>query len=182
FEPIRERLAAFWRRENQQGARIRTPVPQLDALHLSHISHVQISDPAMPGEPTLINTSVGTSTYSNCGNESCMINEELDQRGLANDARKRLEVWVRYQGTEPLLGRFSDHKGVLHGAGSFSFPGSYNQNPGGVLLSRAASSQNQCWIRWRRAEHFLYTHDRSWFEHVSPAILEACDWVSRQRK
>ena len=82
-------------------------MPQLDALHRSHLTYVQISDPAMPGAPDLVNTSVGTSTYNNCGNESCMINQELDQRGLADDARRRLEVWVRYQGTEPLSGRFS---------------------------------------------------------------------------
>jgi hypothetical protein len=122
----------------------------------------------MPGEPELINTSVGTSTYSNCGNESCMINQELDQRGLADDARRRLAVWVRYQGTEPLFGRFSDHKGVLHGAGGFSFSASYNQNHG--------------WILWRLAEHARYTRDRGWFEHVSPAMLEACEWVFRQRR
>ena len=143
-------------------------MPQLDALHRSHLTHVQISDPAMPGAPELVNTSVGTSTYSNCGNESCMINQELDQRGLTDDARRRLEVWVRYQGSEPLSGRFSDHKGVLHGAGGFSFAASYNQNHG--------------WILWRLAEHAQYTRDRAWFDHVSPALVEACDWVFRQRR
>ena len=168
FDAVRQQLAAFWRREDQRGAQIRTPVPQLDALHRSHLTYVQISDPAMPGAADLVNTSVGTSTYSNCGNESCMINQELDQRGLADDARRRLEVWVRYQGTEPLSGRFSDHRGVLHGAGGFSFAASYNQNHG--------------WILWRLAEHALYTRDRAWFEHVSPALIEACDWVFRQRR
>ncbi len=168
FDTLRQQLAAFWRHENERGAQIHTPVPQLDALHRSHLTHVQISDPAMPGAPDLVNTSVGTSTYSNCGNESCMINQELDQRGLADDARRRLEVWLRYQGTEPLSGRFSDHKGVLHGAGGFSFAASYNQNHG--------------WILWRLAEHALYTRDRAWFEHASPAIVEACDWVFRQRR
>jgi hypothetical protein len=168
FDATRQQLAAFWKHENQRGAQISTPVPQLDALHRSHLTYVQISDPAMPGDPGLINTSVGTSTYSNCGNESCMINQELDQRGLDDDARRRLEVWVRYQGTEPLSGRFSDHKGVLHGAGGFSFAASYNQNHG--------------WILWRLAEHTFYTGDRAWFAHVSPALIEACDWVFRQRR
>jgi hypothetical protein len=97
-----------------------------------------------------------------------MINQELDQRGLADDARRRLEVWLRYQGTEPLLGRFSDQKGVLHGAGGFSFAASYNQNHG--------------WILWRLAEHALYTRDRAWLDHAAPALVEACDWVFRQRK
>jgi len=168
FDAARRQLAAFWRREDHLGAQVRTPVPQLDALHRSHLTHVQISDPAMPGAPELVNTSVGTSTYSNCGNESCMINQELDQRGLADEARRRLEVWLRYQGTEALSGRFSDHKGVLHGAGGFSFAASYNQNHG--------------WILWRLAEHTLYTRDRVWFEHASPGLIEACDWVFRQRK
>jgi hypothetical protein len=168
FDDSRTRLAAFWRRENARGAQIHTPVPQLDALHQAHLTYVQISDPAMPGEPALINTSVGTSTYSNCGNESCMINQELDGRGLFDEARRRLEVWVRFQGTEPLAGRFSDHKGVFHGAGGFSFSSSYNQNHG--------------WILWRLAEHFLYTRDRAWLDHVSPAMIEACDWVFRQRR
>ncbi|MGC8638742.1 MAG: hypothetical protein ACP5XB_02555 [Isosphaeraceae bacterium] len=168
FDATRAQLAAFWRKEGERGARIQTPVSQLDALYRSHLTNVQISDPAMPGEPELINTSVGTSTYSNCGNESCMINEELDQRGLVDDARRRLEVWLRFQGTEPLLGRYSDHKGVLHGAGRFSFAASYNQNHG--------------WILWRLAEHALYTQDRAWFEHAAPALIAACDWVFRQRK
>jgi hypothetical protein len=168
FEPLRQQLAAFWRREIERGARISTPVPQLDALHRSHLSHVQISDPAMPGEPELINTSVGTSTYSYCGNESCMINQELDQRGLADDSRRRLEVWLRYQGSEPLLGRFSDQRGVFHGAGPFSFAASYNQNHG--------------WILWRLAEHALFTRDGGWFEHAAPAMIEGCDWVFRQRR
>ncbi len=168
FDAMRSRLAAFWRGEEARGARVSTPVPQLDALHRAHLTYVQISDPAMPGAPELVNTSVGTSTYSNCGNESCMINQELDQRGLADAARRRLEVWVRYQGSEPLLGRFTDQRGVLHGAGGFSFSASYNQNHG--------------WILWRLAEHALYTRDRAWFNHVSPTLVEACDWVFRQRR
>jgi hypothetical protein len=168
FDAMRQQLASFWRREAEHGAQIQTPVPQLDALHRAHLTHVQISDPAMPGTPELVNTSVGTSTYSNCGNESCMINQELEQRGLADDVERRLEVWLRYQGTEPLSGRFTDHRGVLHGAGGFSFAASYNQNHG--------------WILWRLADHAVYTRDRAWFQHVSRALIEASDWVFRQRK
>lgn len=168
FDAAREQLAAFWRKEEARGAQIQTPVPQLDALHGAHLTYVQISDPAMPGEPELINTSVGASTYSNYGNESCMINQELDQRGLADDARRRLEVWLRYQGTEPLSGLYSDHTGVLHGADGFSASPAYNQNHG--------------WILWRLCEHALYTRDRAWFDHAAPPIVAACDWVFRQRQ
>ncbi len=168
FDPLQRQLAEFWRRENAPGAQIQTPVPQLNELHKAHLTYVQISDPAMPADPGLINTSVGTSTYNNCGNESCMINEELDQRGLREDARRRLEVWIRYQGTEPLMGRFTDQKGVLHGTGGYSLSPFYNQNHG--------------WILWRLAEHALYSRDRAWFDHVSPALIAASDWIFRQRR
>jgi hypothetical protein len=167
-QDLRRQLASFWRREVGRGAQIRTPVPQMDALHQSHLAYVQISDPAMPGAPELVNTSVGTSTYSNCGNESCMILEELDQRGLPDEARKRLAVFTKYQGTEPLVGQYSDHEGVFHGAGGYTFLGSYNQNHG--------------WILWRLAEHYAYTRDRTWLDQVAPNLIAGCDWVFRQRR
>jgi hypothetical protein len=162
-----EALAAFWRAEAAAGAQIRTPVPQLDDLHRSHLAYVQISDSAIPGEPDLVNTSVGTSTYGNFTNESCMINQELDQRGLAGEARRRLQVWVRYQGTVPQPGNFTDYNGMYFGAGGYEM-GSYNQHHG--------------WALWRLAEHFLYARDREWFASVADSVIEAADWVFRQRR
>ena len=160
-------MRRFWLDEAANGARIETPVPQLDELHAAHLTHVQITDAAIPGEPDLINTSVGTSTYGNFSNESCMINQELDQRGRAEDARRRLETWVRYQGTAPLLGNFTDHSGVFYGAGGFE-QGHYNQHHG--------------WVLWRLSEHFLFTGDRGWFRGVADSVIQGADWVFRQRR
>lgn len=167
WERSRRRSARFWWNEQKNGATLRTPVPQLDALHQAHLTHVQVTDSAMPSEPRLINTSVGTSTYGNFGNESCMICQELDQRGKVEDARRRLAVWVKYQGTVALPGNFTDSDGVFHGAGGFEGLG-YNQHHG--------------WILWRLAEHFLYTRDQDWFRSVLPAVLRGCEWIFRQRR
>jgi hypothetical protein len=157
----------FWSKELSTGAQVRTPVPHLNDLHTTHLSHVQISDFTMPNNPDLINTSVGTSTYGNFSNESCMIVQEMTQRGLFSEARRRLELWIHYQGTVSQPGNFTDYQGMYFGAGGFE-QGNYNQHHG--------------WVLWCIAEHFFLTGDREWFESAAASVLAACDWVFRQRK
>ena len=48
-----------------------------------------------------------------------MIIQDLDERGLHDEARRRLSIWLKYQGTEGLAGNFTDHNGVFFGAGGF---------------------------------------------------------------
>jgi len=167
FEKCREEVSRFWRLENRKGSQLRSPVPQLDTLHAGHLSHVEITDFAMPDAPDLINTSAGTSTYGNFSNESCMVVQELDQRGFHDDCRRRLDLWVRYQGTAPQPGNFSDFDGMYYGAGGFE-QGHYNQHHGCVL--------------WCLAEHFLLTRDREWFGNVADSVIAGADWIFRQRR
>lgn len=167
FDQCYEKMARFWQKELKKGAQVQTPVPQLTDLHASHLTHVQITDSAMPQEPRLINTSVGTSTYGNFSNESCMINQELDQRGLLEDARRRLEIWVKFQGTAQQPGNFTDYKGMYYGAGGFEC-GAYNQHHG--------------WVLWRISQHFLYSRDKKWFKKVVDSVIAGADWVFRQRR
>lgn len=167
FERCHTEMTHFWRREVREGAQIHTPVPQLNDLHMAHLAHVQITDFVMPKESHLINTSVGASTYGNFSNESCMINQELDQRGLLEDVRRRLATWVQYQGTVPQPGNFTDYDGMYFGAGGFE-SGAYNQQHG--------------WILWRISEHFLYSGDRVWFRDVAESVIEGANWVFRQRR
>jgi hypothetical protein len=127
--------------------------------------HVAQTDLAMPDDSGLINTSVGTSTYGNFSNESCMIIHDLHERGLFDDARRRLEVWIKYQGTAPQPGNFSDYDGMYFGAGGFE-QGAYNQHHG--------------WVLWCLAEHFLFTRDAAWLTRVADSIVAGCDWVFRQ--
>ncbi len=167
FAAAAAQVAAFWRREAACGAQLRAPVPQLEALHANHLMHVQITDFVMPGCAALLNTSVGSSTYGNFSNEACMIVQELDQRGLGADAQRRLDLWVRYQGTKPQPGNFTDCEGMFFGAGGFE-QGHYNQHHG--------------WVLWALAEHYLLTGDRAWFAAVAPAVLAGAEWVFRQRR
>lgn len=167
FDESYDAAAAYWRRFASRGAQVFTPEPRLDALHLMHPVHVAITDFAMPGEKRLINTSVGTSTYGNFSNEACMVVHDLDQRGLHEEARRRLEVWLKYQGTAPQPGNFTDYDGMFFGAGGFE-SGAYNQHHG--------------WVLWRLCEHFFLTRDSEWFRGIADAVVRGADWVFRQRR
>ena len=167
FEKCREETTRFWRLENVKGSQLRSPVPQLDTLHAGHLSNVEVTDFSMPDAPDLINTSVGSSTYGNFSNESCMVVQELDQRGFHDDCRRRLDLWVKYQGTAAQPGNFSDFEGMYYGAGGFE-QGHYNQHHGCVL--------------WCMAEHFLLTRDREWFDKVAGSVIAGADWIFRQRR
>ncbi len=167
FNRCRRDVAAFWRKEVAGGAGLTCPEPVFTDLHASHLMHVQVTDIAMPGNPSLVNTSVGSSTYGNYSNESCMIIQELDQRGLHREAEKRLQVWVRYQGTVPQPGNFTDYRGMFFGAGGME-SGDYNQHHG--------------WVLWCLAEHYRLTRDRVWLDKVARAMVEGADWVFRQRR
>jgi len=167
FDKSYDDVRKFWQYENEKGAQLFTPEPHLNALHKSHLSHVQITDFVMPDGSKLINTSVGTSTYGNCSNESCMIIHELDQRGLFDEARRRLEIWIKYQGTAPQPGNFTDYNGMYFGAGGFE-AGAYNQHHG--------------WILWCLCEHFFLSGDKEWFFKIVPSVIAGADWVFRQRR
>lgn len=167
FETCYPEVTAFWREQGRQGAQLACPEPHLTALHASHLSHVLVTDCTMPDGSGHINTSVGTSSYGNFTNESCMVTHELDQRGLHEAARRRIELWIKYQGTAPQLGNFTDYEGMYFGAGGFE-RGAYNQHHG--------------WVLWVIGMHYFLTGDAQWLRKVAPSLIAGCDWVFRQRR
>lgn len=167
FQPSEQEISAFWRREASRGAQFICPEPHLTALNAAHLAHVMITDPEMPDGSGLVNTSVGTSTYGNFANEACMVIHELDQRGLHEEARRRLDLWVKYQGTARQPGNFTDYEGMYFGAGGFEC-GDYNQHHG--------------WVLWCLGEHYFLSGDATWLERTAPSLVAGCDWVFRQRR
>lgn len=160
-------VTRFWRDECGKGASVLTGEPNLDALYRSHVAHIEVTDARMCDDPSLVNTSVGSSTYGNYTNESVMIVEELDERGLHEQARQRINVWLKYQGTKGLKGLFTDHDGVFYGAGGFEMGESYDQHHG--------------WVLWYIARHFELTGDADWLRSVAGQLVTGVDWVARQR-
>ncbi|MBN1643104.1 MAG: hypothetical protein JXA09_17860 [Anaerolineae bacterium] len=168
FARCYDEMARYWRGESRKGAQIHTPDAHLNAAYAAHLPIVLIADLGHPDGSGFVNTSVGACTYGNYTNESAMIIEELEQRGLAEEVARRLAVWVRYQGTVGLRGRFTDHEGVLFGAGGLEAGHSYNQHHG--------------WALWALARHYLHTGDGAWFAGVVEGVVRAGEWIARQRR
>ncbi len=167
YEKSYQDVRRYWREECAKGARLHTGEPNLDALYKSHVAHIEVTDARMCDDPSIINTSVGSSTYGNFTNESVMIVEELDERALHEQARQRIDVWLKYQGTKGLKGLFTDHDGVFYGAGGFEMGESYDQHHG--------------WVLWYIARHFQITADADWLRSVADQLVKGVDWVARQR-
>lgn len=168
FDRCYREMRQSWRREASRGTCIHTPEPRLNAVYAGHLPMVLLSDFGFADDSGLVNTSAGAAAYGNYTNESCMILDELDQRGLVEEVRRRLAVWVRYQGTRKLLGNFTDCDGVLFGAGGLESGDSYNQHHG--------------WALWYLSRHYLRTGDNAWFAGVVEAVVAGAEWVFRQRQ
>lgn len=168
FARCYDEMAQYWRAESRKGAQIYTPDPHLNAAYAGHLPIVLLTDLGYPDGSGIVNTSVGTATYGNYTNESVMIIEELEQRGLVEEVRRRLAVWTRFQGTVGLIGRFTDYEGVFFGAGGLESGHSYNQHHG--------------WALWYLARHYLHTGDREWFAGVVDNVVRGADWIIRQRQ
>ncbi len=156
-----------WRRVTARGATVRTPEPHLNALHRAHMAYVVGNDFGLLDGSGDIATSVGSVKYANFTNESCMLIHDLDQRGLHEEARRRLRTWLHHQGQTPLNGDFDEQAGVLFGSGGYAQGSSYVQHHG--------------WALWAIAEHYFMTGDRSWLEESASALESGIDWITRQR-
>jgi hypothetical protein len=167
FDQACREVTSFWRAEMQTGAVLKTPIPQLNAVHTAHAAYIEFSDNVLESDSRLITTAVGSSTYYNFINESVMIIQELDQRGFTEGVRRRLQLYVEGQGEARQPGNFTDFDGAFYGAKGWE-EGDYNQHHG--------------WALWYLAEHYLFTRDDAWFQSVAEAVIKGADWVFRQRK
>jgi len=165
FDREREGVAGYWARRTGEGMRLLTPEVDLADFHRAHAAHLLINCEREPASGRRF-ARVGSFHYGAYGNESCMMVTDLDRRGLHAEARECLDAWLHYQGTVGLPGDFSTKEGVLYGAGGYE-SGGYNQHHG--------------WILWCLGEHYRFTRDRAWLEHVAPGILAGAEWIVRER-
>ncbi len=165
FEDAVQAAGPWWEKRLAGTMRLLTPEPALTEFHQTHAQHLLANCELQPDAPLRF-ARVGSFHYGAYGNESCMMVVDLDRRGLHREAEECLNAWLRYQGTVPLPGDFSDHEGVLYGAGGYE-AGGYNQHHG--------------WILWCLAEHYRFTRDRGWLERSANWILRGAEWIVRQR-
>ncbi len=160
------RIADFWRRLTARGAEIETPEPWLNDFYKAHARHLQVNCLGDLRAPRRY-AHVGTFHYGVYTNESAMMISDLDRRGYHEAAEQCLQTWVDFQGTVKLPGNFATQDGIFYGADGAE-SGGYNKHHGYGM--------------WCMAEHWRYTRDRRWMERVAPALLKACDWITRERQ
>jgi len=166
FDAALAQVAAFWRGRVARGMLIETPNAELNRFHKAHLTHMLIVNDREPGSDRRIPRCGGFS-YGNFPDEGIMGTSDLDRRGYTKEAERCLETLVAYQGTVPLPGDFQTQDGVLYGSNGYEC-GGYNRGQG--------------WAMWGMAEHYCYTRDRAWLERVAPALIRACDWITRERR
>ncbi|MEM3816424.1 MAG: hypothetical protein QW341_06215, partial [Candidatus Bathyarchaeia archaeon] len=166
FEVEKKRVVQYWRSLLGQGMQIDVPEKWLNNFYKAFLSHVYITDDKEPGSQRYM-CRVSSSNYGVFANESAMVISELDRRGLYDEAERRLDVFIRYQGTAVMAGKYSTAKGVFFGAGGYEC-GDYGQHHG--------------WVLWAFAEHYKHTRDKEWLRRVAPNLIEACNWIIEERK
>lgn len=166
FEEEAPKVLDYWRSRLARRTRIEVPDPMLNSLYQANLWHILITTDRDPGTG-LYNQGVGTVQYRVFANETVMIARYMDLVGEHREAERFLEPMLRYQGTEPLTGRFSTRKGALHSAGQYTH-GQYAMNHGFVL--------------WGVADHYLITRSREYLDRVLPRLIDGCDFLIRERR
>jgi len=166
FEVEKKKAVQYWRSLLSQGMQIDIPEKWLNNFYKAFLSHVHITDDKEPGSQRYM-CRVSSFNYGVFANESAMVISELDRRGLYDEAERRLDVFIYYQGTAVMAGKYSTAKGVFFGAGGYEC-GDYGQHHG--------------WILWAFAEHYKHTRDKEWLKRVAPNLIEACNWIIEERK
>jgi hypothetical protein len=179
FERKRADVVAYWRGYVKSGGQIDVPGGQVDLsdpilgdLHKAVRVHVGVSVDKEPANG-LYSVPAATWAYGVCANEACWQITMLDQAGHHDRAEAYLETYLRTQGQTGLDGRFVSAEGVMQGVdlddGRPRRSGfSYNLDPGFIM---------EC-----LADHYRYTGDQVWLERVTPNLIAACDFVTRERQ
>lgn len=168
FDKVMTSEADRWRKLVGQAASFELPDPLLNDFCKAALVNLRITSDLDPFNGMVV-LPAGTYGYNVCLNESCHQVWSLEVRGLHADAQKYLDAMVKGQSSRGLHGRFTDKTGVFHGmptaTGNYQ-TFNYNLDHGFVM--------------WMLNEHYRYTRDREWLAKVAPALVEACDFVTRQ--
>ncbi|MDY0357288.1 MAG: hypothetical protein RBR19_15505 [Sedimentisphaerales bacterium] len=166
FESDARRICSFWRELTARATQIETPEPWINDFYKAHLRHLLVNC-FKELDSDLLHAHVGTFYYGVYPNESVMMISDLDRRGLHEQAQHNLDAFLHYQGTVSMPGNFRSREGQFYGAGGHE-TGGYNKSHGYVM--------------WNMAQHWWLTRDRAWMEQAAPKLVQACDWVVKERQ
>lgn len=165
-------VVAFWRGLIGAGGQMETPEPLLNDLHKAIRTHVAISiDKDV--RTGWLSVPAATYDYGVCANEACWQIAMLDQAGHHAWAEKCLETFLATQGMSHLDGNFRTTEGLMQGL---------NLDDGEPHRSGFAYNLDPGFIMETLALHWRLTGNRAWLERVAPRLVQACDFIIRERQ
>lgn len=167
----RSRVLDYWKQVTADQVPFTVPEPRFDAFAQALLWHIRMGvtkDPAS-GLYMIPAASYNYPVFANEGAFQCILLDALGQHKLAEEY---LETFVRLQGSKPFDGTFTgDQKAVYHGVrvnADYDYTAAeYNLDHGTVL--------------WALGEHYFFSRDTAWLEHVKASMERAADWIIEQR-
>lgn len=172
FEDRKAECIAYWKARFARGMQYDVPEPLLNDLWKANLWHVDITTDKDP--VTLLHEhGAATVRYAVFPNETAMVAQSLEMRGLHEDAFRLLEPMLVCQSVKALPGNFISKEGLMYGC----HPDAENDP-----YTAQGYNMHHGWAQWKLAEHYLYTRDQSYLERIAPSLVAASDWVTRERK
>ena len=172
FDALLREVVEHWNGFHKRGAGIELPDRVLESFFKAVPWHILLT---ADRDPVSQNYMVPAATYAYdvCGNEAWMEIRLLDILGYHNYAERYLDTFINTQGAEMPDGNFASKDGafvaVSFDAGE-TVPGKFGYNlDHGFIMA--------CF-----ADHYFMTGDKEWLERVSNHLVEACEFVIRERK
>ncbi len=111
--------------------------------------------------------------------------------GQFDDTAKSLGYFIKTQGLSKPDGEVKSKQGVFGNTGAFEESGWENDKEStiyGYLAERRRKPGSfPRWVNstgsvlWAMGEHYFYSKDREWMKRVAPAMVEAANWIARER-
>ena len=171
YDSQRSRIITYWKSIVQPAVRFTVPEPKFNDLLRSVIAHIHIST-TKDSASGLYMVPAASYFYDVFANETCFQTLLLDTLGATKTAEQYLETFLQLQGSRNFPGLHQGPPdGIFHGA---KINDAYDYTAHNYGLDHGT-------VLWTLAEHYLYSRDRSWFEHAWPNMKKAVAWIAQQR-
>ncbi len=172
FDARHDEVVSYWRGRVDEGMQYEVPDPVLNNLFKANLWHVLITTDRDPGTG-LYQQGAATMHYRTYANETGMVAQSLEMRGLTGEAYRLLQPFPVCQGVKPLPGNFKSKDGLLYAAHPDAEHDPYTAQ---------GYNMHHGWALWNLCEHYKWTRDAEWLKTIAPKLISACDWITRERQ
>ncbi|MFQ3548505.1 MAG: hypothetical protein SNJ70_01975 [Armatimonadota bacterium] len=167
-----EETKDYWENRIAMGMTYNVPEPWLNDLYKANRWHVDITTDKDP-ETGLYEHYAATVVYANYINETAMVAQSLNMRGLTYEAQLLFEPYIKCQGLKMLPGNFRTQDGIYWA----THPDVENER-----YTAQGYNMHHGWALWKIAEQYKYTKNREFINNALPGLIKGCDWITFERQ